>query len=324
MGKKLKRSRNDNISIERVSGPIRRLGYLLSLMFLFSACQDPSEACLLEPSPEPQDILFLGHTYQWGFDYTDRIDLRLERMDFSGFSQIWMGGDMTAKASEKYETLAYLDAIFDLRSENTHWTWGNHDLHKGHPEWIMEFTGRNSFYTHHKDGLTIMVLNTSLGGREPDCQQLEEQFEMIKTVTDTISESSHLIILTHIVVWSFAEAGMNANEVANAPNPWIQFQCTIPRLFDNAVWPKLKQVQERGVQVMVISGDAGKKAKSYQYQTQEGVWFLASGINNSQEVDRAKRALLPRDKLLYLTHDPSARTLDWKFVDLLDVVPACQ
>lgn len=288
--------------------------FLLFLLFatLF-ACQKSPVSIFEEPlAPHIHKILFLGHTYQWGKGA--KIDPRLERLDYAQCDQIWLGGDICVETTRKYSTLSYIDSFFDLSNEKTHWAVGNHDVVQGNLNWISEFTQRPLFYTVYQDGFTLMVLNTNL--YEPECNALNVQFDMIQAVTDSISQSSHLVILTHHIVWGDVDASMDMWKRANANKPFWLSRCAENTKFHQVIYPMLKAVQARGVQVLCIAGDYGQKDKAFEFETAEGVWFLASGINNSQEKEEAKRELLPKDKILLLEHDVLLKTMEWQFLDL--------
>lgn len=281
--------------------------YLCTAVFLFYGCESA-------PPPIPlnkKGILFLGHTYQW-HTASDKVDERIERLDLSGYEQLWLGGDMCSETTEKKETLDYLDDLFDLGAPTTLWALGNHDYRNGNHDWIREKTGRDLHYVQNFEGMTVIVTNTSYHQTE-ECAQKEAQMEMIRRTCDTVSAASHLIFLSHMLTWTDVDPDMDAKNVANADKSWMPLICEVRSQFQRSVYPWLLQVQERGIQVVVIAGDVGQKDKYYQYQTSDGVWFLASGINNSFEQDLEKRALLPKDRLLYLEYTDSTRSLTWDF-----------
>lgn len=280
-------------------------------LLLFSACTYDT----LTPSPprpvEKKGILFLGHIY----DTPSTIDPRIEQLKLQQYEQIWLGGDVCSETTKEFSTIQYLDSIFDLSDPNTHWAVGNHDIRNGNEEWITDATGRDLFYTHTTDGMTLLVLNTNVNRTE--CDQIEAQYDLMQQVLDTISESSHLFVLMHHVVWGDVDQNMNAIRAANAGSSWMRFRCTGATQFQRSVYPMLKEVQARGVQVMVISGDGGQKNdKTYEYLTEDGIWFLISGINNVNISDPIERAKLPPDRILYLEIDPVSRRLRWEFPDL--------
>ncbi|MEM7369183.1 MAG: metallophosphoesterase [Bacteroidota bacterium] len=260
---------------------------------------------------EKKGILFLGHPY----DTPTTVDPRIELLDLTQYEQIWLGGDICSETTKALSTVQYIDTLFDVSSPNTHWAVGNHDIRNGNLEWITDATQRKLFYSHSSNGMTILVLNSNLDRTE--CEEKEAQFQFIQQLTDTISESSHLFLLMHHIVWGKVEDGMDAISTANAGSSWMQFRCNNSSKFEQIIYPLLQQVQARGVQVMVISGDGGqKKSKTYEYLTDDGIWFLISGINNVNIEDPVERAKLPPDRVLYLELDPESRRLRWEFPDL--------
>jgi len=265
-------------------------------------------------APNPIDkkgILFLGHTYRW-HTASDKVDERIERLDLRGYEQLWLGGDMCSETTQKKATLDYLDRLFDLGSPATLWALGNHDYRNGNHDWIREKTGRELHYVQSFPGMKVMVMNTSYHVTE-ECTQKEAQMEMIRNTCRTVSGVSHLVLISHMLTWTDVDPDMDAKNVANSDKAWLPLSCAGGSQFQRSIYPLLLEVQERGIQVMVIAGDVGQKDKFYEYQTKEGVWFLASGINNSFEQDLEKRALLPKDRLLYLEYDHSTRLLTWEF-----------
>ena len=104
---------------------------------------------------------------------------------------------MCTETTKLESTVAYLDALFNLSDPLTHWTLGNHDTRNGNIEFITNRTKRNTFYTVYENGMTIMLLNLSLGhvpALEPSCDLRDEQYKMMLSVFDSIENSSHLIV----------------------------------------------------------------------------------------------------------------------------------
>lgn len=282
-------------------------------------------------------ILFIGHGYQWYAPGRNRMDHRLEMIDHDAFDEVWLGGDITARSSAQRSTMAYLDSIFDLGNPAFHWAVGNHDLEDGDPALISEYTGRPLSYTAHEDGLTMLVLNTVLdsiyeGDGEKICAEKERQWELIRSVTDTIQNSSHLVVLMHHVIWRdiFDPAWRYANLIMRT----YDLRCSAGDSsghWKNTIWPALKKVQQRGVQVFCIAGDVGQGDFSQRLKWGRskvaGIQLLASGINNSryivnrdlwqQKVDEGRQ-----DKILVLTHNPKERSLRWEFHNLCEFVHA--
>ncbi|MEL7534793.1 MAG: hypothetical protein AAFN10_26040 [Bacteroidota bacterium] len=288
---------------------------LLAFCILLSACE-PKPLVVPKPQAPPKDkkgIVFLGHIYRGG--NREKVDERIETLNRDCYEHIWLGGDICAETTEKRETLDYLDDLFDLASPNTLWAYGNHDIRNGNHDWLREVTGRELHYVQNYPGMTVLVTNTNYKG-DTECDQWLDQFDMIQNVCDTISEATHLFVLSHHLTWTDVEPDMNAQTAGNAGGSWLPYKCAPLTQFRFVVYPLLQQVQARGVQVVVIAGDAGQRDKFYQHQTTDGIWFLASGINNSTEPNLEKRAQLPKDRILYLDYEQENGLLDWQFLDL--------
>ncbi|MCB0579844.1 MAG: metallophosphoesterase [Phaeodactylibacter sp.] len=287
----------------------------LLLAFGAVACREAGPAT-------PERYIFLGHPYDW--NSTDRVDPRLERLDYSAYRQVWLGGDVCARTAEHPEALPYLDSLFDLK--NGHWALGNHDYDYGDPQVILDFLQRPSFYTRWQDGYCLMVLNTNFFWPYPsnppqrDCEQKAAQWAMVRSVTDTIREASHLVILHHLGVFNdlkVDEKGdtLRAFNVNAAP---LYGTCDPDSEITGAVYPWLAEVQKRGVQVVLIGGDVGMQAKQFEFRTPEGIWMLGSGINNTVNQEYAPEYVkdFGPDKVLLLEYDKGKRELSWSFVDL--------
>ena len=144
----------------QVSFPVNRIPsiiLLLSLNCLF-ACKKDKPIIKISASKNSKYI-FLGHIY----NKENRVDPRLEKIDFSTYQGVWLGGDLCAETTKKRSTLDYLDAIFDLGNENTHWAVGNHDVRNGNLQWIQQTTGRNLFYATTSNDLTVAVSRHQYG-----------------------------------------------------------------------------------------------------------------------------------------------------------------
>ncbi len=282
-----------------------------AFVFGYSACQDDSEL----------HYIFLGHPYDW-HDGT-RVDPRLERLDYSAFNQVWLGGDVCSRTTEQPQTLAYLDSLFNLDSPRTHWTLGNHDVMFGNTERISQATGRPLFYSAWVDDMVVLVLNTNLFWPYPGrpaqeyCEQKKTQMALIEQITDTISRASHLVILHHFALFTELKPEKDA-DAFNLNPEFLQATCDSASWVTPWLYPRLTSVQQRGIQVVLIGGDFGMRAKTYAYQTPEGIWLLGSGINNS--VDRRYApdyvTTFDPDKVLILHRKSKNRSLSWHFADL--------
>lgn len=275
---------------------------------------------------DQKTYIFLGHPYDW-HDGT-KIDPRLEKINYSrAFDQVWLGGDVCSRTIEKPSTLIYLDSIFHFKEGRTHWTWGNHDILYGNPERITETTGKPSFYTQWVDGFCLMVLNTNLFWPYPskpaqeDCAAKKAQMEMMEQLTDTIQKASHLVILHHHAL--FTELKPKAHtDFFNVNATGMQMTCDSASFLTPWLYERLVKVHKRGVEVVLIGGDFGMRAKKYDYQTPEGIRMLGSGINNSVDRRYAPEYVttFDPDKVLILHRNTTAKSLNWEFADLDSLV----
>ena len=294
---------------------------LLPIVFLLS-CSNSAEI--------ERKFIFLGHTYEWG-DST-RIDKRLEQLDFSNYDQIWLGGDISSHTTLKKSTVTYIDSIFDLDSEQTHWALGNHDVMHGNIQYITDRTKRNTFYSSYFERICLLVLNTNLfhiyPGMPPqeDCAEKEAQLNLIQSVCDSISEANHLIILHHLALLNELrkDADGQANQAFNMNAQYIRASCDSTSDFTATVYPWLTKVQDRGIQVTLIGGDLGMQAKQYEFTTKEGIKILGSGINNSVNPKYAPEYVknFDPDRILIVRYFPESGKLDWDFQLLNDLLDA--
>ncbi len=263
--------------------------------------------------------IFLGHTYDWKNANGNRVDPRIEAIDRLAYDGIWLGGDLCGSTTRFHATLTYLDGLFDLSSNNTHWAVGNHDVKQGNLNWISDFTKRPLYYTKSTDGVTYLVINTTIytadyGGT---CQETESQYQLIQQTLDTIQHSNHLVLLMHHMIWGDCESDMNAERAANSNGNWISLRCEPGFQFSKSVYPRLVEIQERGVQVKVISGDGGQYGKKYHYVAPSGIEFFISGINNSFDMSNenlVKKFNTNPDSILIFEHNLIDQSLRPKFI----------
>ena len=252
--------------------------------------------------------IFLGHTKKRVNDQV-KVDPRIENLDYSYFDRVWLGGDVTDESNLDYETLEYIDSLFDVSNPSNHWAFGNHDMRNYNDEWLMEITGKKTYYAHFENGITTMVLN--YGITPSDCEKLNEQYKMIQNVCDTISKSSHLILLSHYCPWKNVPGLPDPHSYANANfKSWIANCYDKPALFPNTIYPLLLKVKNKGITVINILGDTGSNYKGKSMVSSDGIYFIASGIKENTQEKRGP------DKVLMIKHVPSTKYLDWEFLNL--------
>lgn len=258
----------------------------------------------------------MGHTYQF---YTpgNKLDERIEQMDLSVYDGIWLGGDVCSEATLEYATIEYVNDVVNLRHPNSHWALGNHDARNGSWNWIEEFTGRKTYYTSHYKGITYMVLNPNI--TPYDCEQLNDQYRILTKLCDTIKNSSHLIILVHHGIWQDVPGLPSPFTYAQSNLRYYSFTCNDKNAtFINDIYPRLVEVQKRGVQVISILGDMGHK--KVEFVSDDGLIFMGTGLNRSKYQDPVQRENAPKDWILEFKHVPKTRWLDWQFHDIDSII----
>jgi hypothetical protein len=88
------------------------------------------------------------------------------------------------------------------------------------------------------------------------------------------------------------------------------FYCINPNNFYSEIYPKLQEVEERGIEIVCIAGDIGFRTDQFEYLTPEGIQFLASGIESGN----------PGNKALLFHHDQAWKELSWQYVLLTDLL----
>lgn len=254
------------------------------------------------------NYLFLGHIKK-NINGELKVDPRVEGIDMSTYERVWLGGDITGESNLDYKTLEYIDSLFDVSNPSNHWAYGNHDLRNYNDEWLREITGKNTYYAYYENGITTMVLNYAI--TPTDCEMLNDQFEMIAKVCDTISESSHLIILSHHCTWLNVPGIPSPGQYAHSNfKKWIANCDDKPGEFVSTIYPLLIEVKAKGIEVINILGDSGAYNKGQSMISSDGIHFIASGIDpNTQD-------LYGPDKVLILNHHPESSYLDWQFHNL--------
>lgn len=274
--------------------------------------------CRTEPPSPVQRYLFLGHPYDWY--RPDGVDPRLEQLDYSKYQGIWLGGDVYSNTAEKPENMTTLDQLFGF--DRVRWALGNHDLNYGDPENVLNQLPHPPFFTEWRDGFCLTVLNTNLLWPYPapipqeNCAQKEAQHQMLQTVTDTMQRATHWVILHHYELFADLKSDSNGQLLDHfnvRPIP-LHPTCDSTLTVTKDWYLLLQQVQSRGTQVVTIGGDVGMRAKRSEYQTQDGIWMLGSGINNSVPREYAPEYVTDfgPDELLEVTY--RGGELDWEFV----------
>ena len=196
----------------------------------------------------------------------------IAKIDFTKYDMIMLGGDLTYSTSKDSATLAYCDNLFNLGSPNTLWSLGNHDVQSGHRALIKEFTGRESFYSYERNGVTFIVLDTELDANGFSNTFIkEDQLQMVKNVCDSIAESGFLILLHHRFMWMINNEYFKTKLTDSIAASSRSMDTTN---FYSDIYPLLRQVKNKGIQVLVFGGDKSKI--NVEYSPEDSITFYAA------------------------------------------------
>ena len=259
-------------------------------------------------SQDTLHYIFLGHIKK-PFAGIYVVDDRVAGIDYNTYDRVWLGGDITGESSLDFETLEYIDDLFDISNPSNAWAFGNHDLRNFNDEWLHQITGRKTYYAHYENGITTIVLNLAIG--PDDCEKLDNQFNMIKNVIDTIQKSTHLILLSHHNVWRNVPGLPSPGNYSHSDQKnWIGNCYNEHGSFVDLIYPLLLQVKDKNITVINILGDAGSESKGKSMVSDDGIYFIASGI------DPLTQDINGPDKVLILDHIPETSELTWQFHNL--------
>ncbi|MCH2223616.1 MAG: hypothetical protein MK066_02520 [Crocinitomicaceae bacterium] len=272
------------------------------------------------PPPEQKDVddtlryIFMGHTYDWQ-SVNHHVDPRIQEIRFSDYARTWLGGDISSEALLKRSTILHIDSVFDLSAATTQYALGNHDVRNGNMQYYWEATGRKSYNMHSENGVVSICLNTQLNPSL--CEDLNNQFDLIKNVCDTIQSSSHLFLFMHSGIFGNVPNLPPSENYAHTNFSYWNANCSGPSAtFVSAIYPLLEQVKARGIIVYCILGDTGAVHKQFHAEVADSIHFFANGINNSKYTDPVILAQQEKDRVLIFEHVLPTDEITWKFKDL--------
>jgi len=256
--------------------------------------------------------MFIGHTYMG----ESIIDSRLVELDKSVYDNIWLGGDICSETLMLQSNLDYLQTHLRIADPHNYFSFGNHDRRNGNLEWFIQFTGKNNYYADYNNGITTIVLDTNLD--PSDCENLDKQCDIIFDVCDSISTSSHLILLFHWGLWSGVPGVPEPNTFSHSNLPYWNSNCdSTNNNFTQVIYPKLVEVQNRGIQVICIMGDMGASYKKIDFRSTDNIAFLGCGLYNIKyRFEEDQWWAYEKDVILELDHNIDERTLLWNYRDL--------
>jgi hypothetical protein len=229
-------------------------------------------------------------------------------IDFTNYDVRMLGGDITYSTSKDSATLAYCDNLFNIGSPNTLWSLGNHDVQSGNRSLIKKFTGRESFYSYGRDGVTFIVLDTELDANGfANTFIKDEQLQMVQSVCDSITESSVLILLLHRFMWMINNdyfKTMLTDSIAASSRSMDTTN------FYSDIYPLLQKVKNKGIKVLVFGGDKSKI--NIVYSPEDSITFYAARLAND----------LPDsiNNVIILNYNPQSKEITCNFIPLSEMI----
>jgi len=130
------------------------------------------------------------------------------------------------------------------------------------------------------------------------------QLALFNSVMDTLSESSHLVILHHKLIWLYDHPYFQSqiNSISNGEFGSC-FYCLNPNNFYTDLYPRLVTAEQNGIEVICVGGDIGAFTNTFEHTTSEGIDFLASGLLYGSNTNMA----------LVFTHYLKRDSLAWEY-----------
>jgi hypothetical protein len=196
----------------------------------------------------------------------------IAKIDFTKYAVKMLGGDITNSTSKNRATLSYCDNLFDLKNPNTLWSFGNHDVQSGNRALIKEFTGRDSYYSYNRDGVTFIVLDTELDAAGFTRTFIKgDQLQLVKNVCDTIKNSNFLILLHSRFMWMINNDYFKTRLTDSIAASSRSMDTTN---FYADIYPLLQKVKAKGIQILVLGGDKSKI--NLIYSPEDSITFYTS------------------------------------------------
>jgi len=231
----------------------------------------------------------------------------IAKIDFSKFDVKMLGGDITYSTSKNSATLAYCDTLFDLKNPNTLWGFGNHDVESGNRALIKQFTGRDSYYSYNRDGVTFMVLDAELNAEGFKRTFIAgDQLQMVKNVCDTITVSKFLILLHSRYIWMINSDYFKTRLTDSIAASSRSMDTTN---FYADIYPLLQKVKARGIQVKVFGGDKSKI--NVAYSPEDSITFYAARMAN----DFADSV----NNVIVVNYNRQGNEMNCSYVSLVDI-----
>ncbi len=268
---------------------------ILFLLLLLLGCASKDKHL----RPQTTKILHIAHTRS---KELGKIDHKVKQVNYDAFDVLCLGGDLDLFTSKNEETISNWDSLFHFGREETLWTLGNHDV--SNLALVQKYTKRPPYYTWSKPPFLFLVLDSQSNKSKITGKQLE----MVQNLADTISSSQYdyCIVLTHQLIWLYGKEALE-DSMRFVPNAGFGTcgYCINPNNFYGDVYPELLKIKAKGIEVFCVAGDLGFKTTSFEYQTKEGIYLLASGMD--VEKDNNKVLIFELEE---------GKPLEWRFEDI--------
>lgn len=245
--------------------------YFILCMFLTVSACSPDQDKDVPVLSHNETFIHLSHTYVPGT--SNQLDSLVQRIPLSKYDLVLLGGDLCKNSSLDIATMYYIDSIFDITGPKTLWSIGNHDYDNLYN--FAAVINKPRYYALYHNGITFLVLDT----QDSLSNFIGNQLQLIKNVTDTINESSHLIVMTHKMIWMMDDGVLEPgiDSISNGPTGSCHW-CVNENNFYLDVYPRLLQVKNRGIDIICVGGDIGLYRQQFAYTTPEDIQFIASGM----------------------------------------------
>ncbi|MGJ8696286.1 MAG: lamin tail domain-containing protein [Verrucomicrobiaceae bacterium] len=268
--------------------------FLPSLLLVAAACH----------ADTTHQYLFMGHPRD---DEPGEIVQQLvERIDYSAYNLLLLGGDYTWRGTGTRATVDYLEEIFTLSSPNTLTAFGNHDTHN--KSYLTDKTGRSAFYAHTENNIAFVVLDTTANSQNITGTQLT----FLEDAIDSLTTETHLVLVHHHLIWLSDYAPLA--HLQGSPKIGASSNNLSGKNFHSTVYPYLVQAQNNGIDVICLAGDrTGTDTEEFfiDHTTTDGVRFIGAGL---------KEELTPTLRtVVVLEHDLPNGTLTPVFQHLSDL-----
>jgi hypothetical protein len=219
-----------------------------------------------------------------------------EVIGWSDFDAVLLGGNLLYNTTSDSLTFSLLGRTLGLDKERVFWSVGTHDI--ANPMLLKAVTKRPLFYGTRLNDIGIFVLDaeTSVG------KITDEQFDALKTFLAANNDVKSLIVLTGRLVWLYGDAQLSGNHISNSS--------VVPSNFNARISPLLKMWAKGDKQVLCIAGDIGNQINQFEYETEEGIHYLASGLHPTNSA---------KSRVLLLKQDATTRLLSWQFLNTSDL-----